>query len=114
MPLQSELNGVLDSDPGTAPCDDCFMLEFIKYSGQLAIDLTSSSVRGRLRKFVDFWRTLEASQFILDNIMQGYKIPFFSTSNAFCEEKQHLYTSARENSDFASRAFSRLLRLDLI
>ena len=90
-----------------------FMLEFIKYSGQLAIDLTSSSVRGRLRKFVDFWRTLETSQFILNNIMQGYKIPFFQLPTPFVK-RSNTYTSARENSDFASRAFSRFLRLDLI
>ena len=52
------------------------MLDAIKDSGSPAVDLTYSSVRGRLRTFVDFWRTLEVSQFIFKVTMQGYKIPF--------------------------------------
>ena len=71
LPLQSDLVSVLDSDSGIAPCAYSFMLDFFKDSGSLAVDLTYSSVRGRLRKFVDFWRTLEISQFILNVIMQG-------------------------------------------
>ena len=65
---------------------------YIKDSGPPAVDLTYSSVRGRLRKFADFWPTLELSQFILNNIMQGYKIPFFSTPNTLCEKKQQFCT----------------------
>ena len=109
--MKSELDSVLDSDPSTAPCADCFMLDAIKDSGPLAVDLTYSSVRGRLRKFVDFWRTLEVSQFILNVIMQGYKIPFFQLPTPFVKRNN---TSARENSDFVSQAVSDLLRLDLI
>ena len=33
LPLKSELDSVLDSDPSTAPCADCFMLDAIKDSG---------------------------------------------------------------------------------
>ena len=35
------------------------------------------SVRRSLRKCIDFWRSLEVSQFILNVIIQGYNIPFF-------------------------------------
>ena len=34
------------------------------------------SVRGRFFKWIDFWRTLPASQFILNVIKQGYPRPF--------------------------------------
>ena len=109
--MQSELDGVLDSVPSTAPCVDCFTLDTVEDSGPPAVDLTYSSVRGRLRKFAYFWRTLEVSQFILNVIMQGYKIPFFQLPTPFVKRNN---SSARENSDFVSQAVSDLLRLDLI
>ena len=49
--------------------------------------MTYSFVHGRLRKFVDFWHTLEVLQFISNVIMQGYKIPFFELSMPFFERK---------------------------
>ena len=110
-PLQSDLVSVLDSDPSIAPFSDSFMLDSFNDSGSLAVDLTSSSIRGRLRKFVDFWRTLEVSQFILNVIIQGYKIPFFQLPTPFVKRNN---TSARENGTFVSQAVSDLLRLDLI
>ena len=68
-------------------------------------------MRGRLRKFFDFWRTLEVSQFILNVIVQDYKIPFFQLPTPFDRRNNN---SARENSDFVSQAVNDLLRLDLI
>ena len=41
------------------------------------------SVRGRLGKCIDFWRSLEVSQFILNVIIQGYKISFFHLPTPF-------------------------------
>ena len=55
--------------------------------------MTYSSIHGRLRKFVDFWHTLEVLQFISNVIMQGYKIPFFELSMPFLREKTHLLVS---------------------
>ena len=60
---------------------------------------------------MDFWRTLEVSQFLLNVIMQGYKIPFFQLPTPFAKRNN---TSARENSDFVSQTVNNLLRLDLI
>ena len=111
MPSQSELGSAIDSDPSVAACADSFLLDSFKDSGSLAVDLSYSSVRGRLRKFVDFWRTLEVSQFVLNVIMQGYKIPFFQLPTPFAKRNN---ASARENSDFVSQAVNDLLRLDLI
>ena len=108
--MQSEVDHSLDLDPSSATCADCLILDSIKDSGPLAVDLTYSSVHGRLRKFVDFWHTLEVSQFIF-NVMQGYKIPFFQLPTPFARRNN---TSAGENSDFVSQAVNDLLRLDLI
>ena len=54
---------------------------------------------------------MEVLQFVLNVIMQGYKIPFLQLQTPFVKRDN---TSARENSDFVSQAVSDLLRLDLI
>ena len=111
MPSQSELGSAIDSDPSVAACADSFLLDSSKDSDSLAVDLSYPSVRGRLGEFVDFWRTLEVSQFVLNVIMQGYKIPFFQLPTPFAKRNN---TSARENNDFVSQTVNNLLRLDLI
>jgi len=68
-------------------------------------------VRGRLGKCIDFWRSLEVSQFILIVINQGYKIPFFHLPTPFSKAKN---ASARNNSAFVSEAVNGLLKLDLV
>ncbi|CAH3190964.1 unnamed protein product, partial [Porites evermanni] len=69
------------------------------------------SVRGRLFKCIDFWRTLPASQFILNVISQGYKIPFFQLPTPFYKANN---ASARSNSSFVTIAVNELLSLNLI
>ena len=69
------------------------------------------SVRGRLFKCIDFWRTLPASQFILNVISQGYKIPFFQLPTPFYKVNN---ASARSNSSFVTIAVNELLSLNLI
>ena len=69
------------------------------------------SIRGRLRKCIDFWRSLEVSQFILNVIIQGYKIPFFHLPTPFSKAKN---ASARYNSTFVSEAVNDLLKLSLV
>ena len=69
------------------------------------------SIRGRLRKCIDFWRSLEVSQFILNVIIQGYKIPFFHLPTPFSKANN---ASARKNSSFVSEAFNDLLKLNLV
>ena len=65
------------------------------------------SVRGRLRKCIDFWRSLEVSQFILNVI----KIPFFLLPTPLSKANK---VSARNNSTFVSEAVNDLLMLDLV
>ena len=50
--MKWELDGILDSDPSDTPCAACFMLDSIKDSGPLALELTYSSVRIRLLELV--------------------------------------------------------------
>ena len=69
------------------------------------------SVRGRLFKCIDFWRTLPASQFILNVISQGYKIPFFQLPTPFYKVNN---ASACSNNSFVTIALNELLSLDLI
>ena len=66
---------------------------------------------GRLFKFIDFWRTLPASQFILNVISQGYKIPFFQLPTPFYKANND---SARGNSSFVTIAVNELVSLNLI
>ena len=69
------------------------------------------SVRGRLRKCIVFWRSLQVSQFILNVISQGYKIPFFQLPTPFFKPNN---ASARSNSHFVSQAINDLLDSNLI
>ena len=59
-----------------------------------ACDTSSVSVRGRLKKCLPFWKSLETSKFLLDLIESGYKIPLFETPSAYAGKNN---TSAREN-----------------
>ena len=72
---------------------------------------TQPSVCGRLRKCIDFWRSLEVSQFIRNVIIQGYKIPFFHLTTPFSKANN---ASACYNSTFVSEAVNNLLKLNLV
>ena len=77
-----------------------------------ASDLSSEvTVRGRLKLCIDFWRSLESSQFILNVISQGYKIPFFELPTPFVKTNN---ASALSNSSFVSKAVNELLHANLI
>ena len=68
-----------------------------------ASDFSSQpTVRGRLKLCISFWRSLGASQFILNVISQGYKIPFFELPTPFFNANN---ASALSNSSFVSIHF---------
>ena len=55
----------------------------------VSFDLSSQpTVRGRLKLCIPFWRSLGTSQFILNVIGQGYKIPFFELPTPFFQGEQ--------------------------
>ena len=69
------------------------------------------SVRGRLKLCIPFWRSLGTSQFILQVISQGYKIPFFELPTPFFKANN---ASALSNRSFVSKAVNELLHTNLI
>ena len=69
------------------------------------------TVRGRLKLCFDFWHSIGTSQFILNVIRQGYKIPFFEFSTPFFKANDD---SALSNSSFVSKAVNELLHANLV
>ena len=43
--------------------------------------VSSLKVKGRLRAHVQFWNDIQASDFIIDTMQEGYKIPFRESPN---------------------------------
>ena len=68
-------------------------------------------VKNRLRNHIDFWRKIGTNQFILDTILYGYKIPFYSLPPT-SESKNN--KSALQNCVFVREAISDLLDKGLI
>ena len=67
------------------------------------------SVRARLQKCIEFWRSLELSRFILNIIIQGYKISLIRLPTPFLKAYN---ASARNNSGFVSIAVDDLFKCD--
>ena len=68
-------------------------------------------VKGRLRKNIQFWRDIGASEFVLDVIEHGYKIPFYSMPQ---QSFSHNNRSALSEYEFVSEAIKDLLDRSLI
>lgn len=69
------------------------------------------SVRGRLRKSVQFWREIDAPRFIVDTIEFGYKLPLLQIPPPFDATNNN---SALQESEFVESAISELLSLECI
>ena len=67
---------------------------------------SSIVVAGRLKSHIQFWRSIGASQFILDVIEHGYRIPFHSIPLVSFSSNNK---SALAHSDFVNEAISELL-----
>ena len=67
-----------------------------------------SSVKGRLRAHVDFWKyTLKAPVYILEVIQNGYVIPFLDSPGSYFLKNNK---SALQHSDFVSQAVADLVK----
>ena len=68
----------------------------------------SVTVKGRLRVNISFWESIGASQFILNVIRDGYKIPFYYTPTSV-----HLLNnkSTLHNAEFVANAITELLKV---
>ena len=63
-------------------------------------------VAGRLKTHIQFWKSIGASQYILDVIDSGYRIPFHSTPPVSFSNNNK---SALANASFVDEAISELL-----
>ena len=68
-------------------------------------------VKDRLKPNVDFWKALGAGNLILDTILNGYQIHFFSTPSKVIS---HNNMSAKQLPDFIHQATNDLLARGLI
>ena len=68
-------------------------------------------VKDRLKNSVNFWKSINASSFIVDIIENGYKIPLLKEpENMFSKNNK----SALEHSDFVSSAIKELVSGGLV
>ena len=69
------------------------------------------TLHGSLLKALPFWREIESSQFILQTIELGYKLPFLSIPNSCFLTNNR---SAKDNSFFVESAIAELLVNNLV
>jgi hypothetical protein len=55
--------------------------EFKQPSSNTPVSSLKVKVKGRLRANVQFWKDIEASDFIIDTIQEGYKVPVREAPN---------------------------------
>lgn len=73
--------------------------------------LCNINVKGRLRKSISFWKSIGTSDFIIDVIENGYKIPLVSQpESVFLRNNK----SAREHSNFVDCAIADLVQGGLV
>ena len=63
-------------------------------------------VKDRLKKLIEFWESIHASSFIIDTIMNGYKIHFYSVPNSVMLKNNQ---SALKESHFVIQAIKDLV-----
>jgi hypothetical protein len=68
-------------------------------------------VKGRLRAHIQFWKDIEASNFIIDTIQEGYKIPVRESPNPAIFSNN---SSAFDNWQFVFDSITQLLITDRI
>ncbi|VDI18252.1 Hypothetical predicted protein [Mytilus galloprovincialis] len=68
-------------------------------------------VKGRLKRHIDFWYSIGCYDFIIDTILHGYKIPFYTTPPSVSLQNNR---SAITHSDFVLEAIDDLLIRGLI
>ncbi|CAC5360698.1 unnamed protein product [Mytilus coruscus] len=68
-------------------------------------------VKDRLKNHYLFWKSIVCYDFILDTILNGYKIPFYSTPSSICLQNNR---SAIIHSEFVTEAIHDLLIRGLI
>ena len=87
--------------------DQEHVIEFIEPEKPLSGPQPVASVQGRLRKNSKFWiNELEASQFIIDIVTHGYRLPFLAFPPPVCARN---HRSAFEHAEFVFEAIQKLV-----
>ncbi|XP_072025653.1 uncharacterized protein [Amphiura filiformis] len=68
-------------------------------------------IKGRLRSSIDFWRSIQANDFVLSIIQNGYKLPLITTPPVIVLKNNK---SALDNSDFVYEAINDLVKKGLV
>lgn len=91
---------------------DCNVTEFeifyeqAKYFENSSLQNSSKGVKGSLKKHIQYWKEIGASEFILDTISDGYIIPFSSNPPSMCFKNNK---SAFNNHEFVDTAIADLV-----
>ena len=91
--------------------DDDIKADYISPDGKSNNNTEIPNIKGRLASHLPFWKSVGASDFILQVIEKGYALPFIS------EPKPAVFSnnrSARDNKEFATSEILKLLELGCI
>ena len=88
--------------------DSSLLVDFDYDQNLFEYEQNSASLllKGRLKTKLEYWHTFGASNFVIDTIKFGYRIPFISTP---CRALFHNNKSALENASFVESAISELV-----
>lgn len=86
--------------------NDHLQTEYFAYCESDLDSFVCKSVKGRLKKAIAQWNAIHASEFILQTIEQGYKIPFITSPTPFVKNNNN---SAFEHATFVDEAILDLL-----
>lgn len=93
------------------PYCELSLLEDPSLNCEIACDSAPVSVKGRLRKSLQFWKDIDAPRFIIDTIEFGYKLPLLQIPAPFVARNNN---SAIQEFDFVENAINELISLDCI
>ncbi|XP_069109284.1 LOW QUALITY PROTEIN: uncharacterized protein [Argopecten irradians] len=87
--------------------------EFVLTDDYFEYEQGQANIRvwGRLRERIGFWERIGCSEFILNTIREGYKIPFYSTPVSVVLRNNR---SAMEHTTFVGEAISELIARELV
>ena len=98
----------MTTDNADAQQVECDFLDLLSScSDEFSVKGGSNGVKGRLKSLLNFWvEALDASDFVLDMIRRGYRLPFAQyPSQCFLKNNR----SALQNPEFVAKAITELL-----
>ena len=84
---------------------------YFEYKEEEACSKSVGNIKGSLKKNIEFWRNIGASEFVLSTIEFGYKTPFYETPESSFSKNNK---SALDHKEFVSEAIEDLLKKGLV